>query len=74
MKKTICLLVLLAGCATQSDPVWVKDGASRADFDSDLGYCRAQAFGVPGAMGNLLQVAIVQRSCMEGRGWHLEQR
>lgn len=68
------LILLLAGCATHADPVWMKEGSTRADFDADLGYCRAQAFSVPGAMGNLLQVAMVQRSCMEGRGWHLEQR
>jgi hypothetical protein len=36
-----------------------------------MGQCRAQAFSVTNAMSNLAQVAIVQRSCMEGKGWYL---
>lgn len=70
------VLLLLAGCATQPErqAYWVKDGATERDFNADMGACRAQAFSVPGAMGNLLQVAAVQSSCMEGRGWRVEHR
>lgn len=35
-----------------------------------MGQCRAQAFGTPGAMQNLLQVAIVLNGCMQGKGWY----
>lgn len=70
-----CLFVLLlAGCATPTQTYWEKPGASRADFNTDIGYCQAQAFGVPGAMNNLLQVAAVQSSCMQGRGWYTVER
>lgn len=70
--RYLIVLLLLAGCATQQPrTVWQKSGSTYAEFQSDSGYCRAQAFGVPGAMGNLLQVAIVQRSCMESKGWEL---
>jgi hypothetical protein len=68
------IVLLLAGCATQPQYVWVKPGATEADFNTDVGYCRAQAFGVPGAMGNLLQVAAVQSACMQGKGWNTEER
>lgn len=72
MRFVLMSLVMLAGCATSSSH-WAKEGASDADFRADMGYCRAQAFGVPGAMTNLLQVAMVQRSCMEAKGWTVEQ-
>ena len=39
------------------------------DFYIDRGQCNAQAFSV--ASGNLLQIAMVQHSCLEGKGWVL---
>lgn len=74
--RCLFVLLLLTGCATQPErqSVWVKDGATERDFYADMGQCRAQAFSVPGAMGNLLQVAAVQSACMEGKGWRVEQR
>lgn len=74
MRRTIALLVLLlAGCAT-TETFWEKPGASAQDFNSDSAQCRAQAFSVPGAMNNLMQVAIVQNQCMQGRGWYTVER
>lgn len=73
MKYAIAVAVLLlTGCATRPQMAWFKDGSTQQDFNAELGQCRAQAFGVPGAMNNLLQVAIVQQNCMLGKGW--EQR
>ena len=71
MKLIVLSALLLGACATQPQPVWEKPGSTYADFQADSGYCRAQAFGAANAMGNLLQVAIIQRSCMEGKGWQL---
>lgn len=64
-------LAVISGCAT-TESVWVKNGSSQQNFNMDMGQCRAQAFAVPGAP--LMQVAIVQNSCMEGKGWQLEDR
>lgn len=69
--KYLLVLLLMAGCATKQS-YWEKPGTSEQDFRADMGFCRAQAFGV--ASGNLMQVAIVQRSCMEGKGWELVER
>jgi uncharacterized lipoprotein YmbA len=76
MRYLIVPLLLLAGCATQPERqrYWVKDGASAQDYNAETAQCRAQAFSVPGAMGNLLQVAAVQSACMEGKGWRVEER
>lgn len=70
----MALLAAIAGCAAQTQTYWEKPGSTRADFDADMGQCRAQAFGVPGAMGNLMQVAIVQSQCMQGKGWYTVER
>ena len=75
MRCTIaCLTVLLVGCSQEPETAGYRSGATEAEFNADMGQCRAQAFGVPGAMNNLLQVAMVQRSCMEGKGWYLKPR
>lgn len=68
---SLVLLVLLSGCQT-TESVWVKPGASQQDFYMDAGQCRAQAFSV--ASGNMMQIAIVYNSCMQGRGWYSEER
>lgn len=67
------VVLLLAGCAT-TQTYWEKPGASQSDFQVDMGQCRAQAFGVPGAMNNLMQVAMVQSACMQGKGWYTVER
>jgi hypothetical protein len=76
MRGTAVLLALcLVGCATkQTQTYWEKPGASQQDFQADMGQCRAQAFSVPGAMNNLVQVAIVQNTCMQGKGWYLVEQ
>lgn len=71
--RRLLIVLLLAGCAT-TEKVWVKDGASQQDFHADAGQCKAQAFGVPGAMFNQMQVAIVYASCMQGKGWYTVER
>jgi hypothetical protein len=70
--KRAYLLVLLAGCATEPEMAWYKDGSTQQSFNMDAAACRAQAFSV--ASGNLLQIAIVQDACMESRGWVLAPR
>lgn len=59
---------LLLGCAT-TQWVWTRDGATTEDYYRDEGQCRAQAFAAPNATQNLLQVAIILNSCMQGKGW-----
>jgi hypothetical protein len=65
----LVLVAALCGCASESDQqwVWYKKGATQDDFDTDHGYCTAQAFG----NGNVsvLQAAIVQNACLKGKGW-----
>lgn len=73
MRLAIAVTVLLlSACAAQKQSYWTKPGSSQAEFNQDMGQCRAQAFGV--ASGNLMQIAIVQSSCMEGKGWQLVER
>lgn len=67
--RYVILLALLAGCATKQT-YWEKPGSTQQDFNADIGACRAQAFSVPGAMNNLMQVAIVQSTCMQSKGWY----
>lgn len=61
---------LLVSCATQKEMLWDKPGWNAQQHDADLAQCRAQAFSVPGATQNLMQVAIVQTECMRGKGYH----
>jgi hypothetical protein len=71
-RRLVCLAaVAIAGCAT-TERVWMRAGASQQDFYMDKGQCQAQAFGVPGM--NTFQVAMVFNSCMQGKGWYLEER
>lgn len=66
--SAITLVVLLAGCAAQPQQWrWYKAGADQAQYEMDHGQCTAQAFSV--ASGNLMQIAIVQNSCLRGKGW-----
>lgn len=68
---SFAVVALLAGCAT-TESVWVKPGSTQQSFNMDKGQCNAQAFSVPGAP--LMQIALVQNSCMQGKGWQLEER
>ena len=71
--KAIAILLgaclILSGCASLLQPnwSWYRSGATTADFDMDMGQCRAQAFSIPNAP--LIQIAIVQQNCMIGKGW-----
>lgn len=71
MKKALLAILVLAGCVT-TEKVWIKDGASQQDFYAESGQCKAQAFSAPGMP--MMQVAIVYASCMQGKGWHTEER
>jgi hypothetical protein len=71
--RYLVVLMILSACATKQT-YWEKPGASAQDFNQDMGQCRAQAFSVPGAMNNLMQVAAVQSSCMQGKGWYTVER
>lgn len=64
-----CFVVI--GCAS-TESVWVKDGSTQEDFNVDAGQCKAQAFSAPGMP--MMQVAIIYSSCMQGKGWHREER
>lgn len=58
----------LAGCATQTAGwTWGKPGASEQDYYTDSGQCRAQAFATAGV--TLMQAAVVNHACMQGKGW-----
>ena len=71
MRLVLLALLLLASCATnKNDFVWVKDGSTEAEFQQDTGFCRAQAFSVPGAPP--MQIVMVYDGCMRGKGWHTE--
>jgi hypothetical protein len=72
MYRIICVITIctaMAACASEPEQqwVWYKKGATQDDFDTDHGYCTAQAFG----NGNVsvLQAAIVQNACLKGKGW-----
>jgi hypothetical protein len=71
--RYLVVLMLIAGCAT-TQRYWEKPGASVQEFNADSGQCNAQAFGVPGAMYNQIQVAVVYNQCMQGRGWYVVQK
>ena len=64
------LLLGCSGCATQQ--VWMREGSTQDDFYRDQGQCKAQGFGV--ANVSLLQAAIVFNSCMQGKGWYLQNQ
>jgi hypothetical protein len=72
--------LLLAGCQQQQRATtWYKPGATQQDSYVDQGQCnaQAQAFRIPGQgglvpEGNMLQVADVYNTCMQGKGWVLK--
>lgn len=74
MRAVAFACMLLAGCATTSQPewVWTKPGASQTDYEMEHGQCTAQAFGPAGV--SLMQAAIIQSSCLRGKGWRQTPR
>lgn len=72
MRATLAALIalpLLAACISQPPQrtCWRKVGATAEQFEVDRGICTAQAFS--GGTNNLISAAIVQDSCLRGRGW-----
>jgi len=67
--RSFSLVLLLAACAADPAPQWVKVGATGNDLAIDRGQCQAQAFAVPGATA--MQIGLVFNSCMRGKGWTL---
>lgn len=67
----VLLLVTLYGCAT-TERVWVRSGASQQDFYIDSGQCRSHAFS--GYAHSLTQRAVVFESCLQGKGWYVNER
>lgn len=65
------LAAILGACAT-TERVWVKPGSTDREFNMDAGQCRAQAYSVPNAPP--MRIAIVYASCMQGKGWHMEDQ
>jgi uncharacterized lipoprotein YmbA len=64
--------LVMTGCAGGAgERVWVKTGATQADFDQDMGQCTAQAWSVPNA--GAVQLLVVQQSCMRGKGWQVRR-
>lgn len=73
MRKAALAMVLLFGCADcASQQVWVRAGSTQDDFYRDQGQCKAQGFGIAGV--SLLQAAIVFNTCMQGKGWYLQNQ
>lgn len=73
--KTIALVALLAmtGCSLlQPAWHWSRPGASEADYEADIRFCKSQTDqAIDGAVTN----ASVRRihGCMERRGWRKVQ-
>lgn len=58
-------ILLLTGCASK---VWVKDGATAADFNRDKSACMAET----ARAGEPILAAMFLPDCLKGRGYTLE--
>lgn len=68
MKTAIALAaLLLTGCASK---VWVKDGATAADFERDKSACMFQT----AAAGDPIFAAMFLPDCLRGRGYTLTEQ
>ncbi len=71
MKRTVSIacLLLLSGCALMSKWHWEKAGASDAEYDADIRYCKTQT---DQSIDGTVTDASVRRihGCMQRRGWH----
>jgi hypothetical protein len=72
MMRTLAIgataLGLLAGCATQPEWHWEKQGSSQSMYNQEFAQCRAQAVGSTMGMVNYGTIMILH-DCMEGKGW-----
>jgi hypothetical protein len=60
--------VLLGGCMLFPGWHWAKPGASEADYDIDLKFCKQLIY--PGVDGAVTQASVrAMHACMESRGW-----
>lgn len=80
--RVLFILLALAGCAgPQHQPVWLKDGATQADFDKDKAFCEYEALksvqGYDRSMRSMfgqeldlnMRRSEVARACMRVRGY-----
>jgi hypothetical protein len=68
MKTAIVLTaLLLTGCAGH---VWVKDGATAADFERDMSGCMFQT----AAAGDPIFAALFLPDCLRGRGYTQQKK
>jgi hypothetical protein len=73
--KAIALsaLLIVTGCSLlQPSWRWSKSGASEADYDADIRFCKSQT---DQAIDGTVTIASVRRihGCMERRGWRKVQ-
>lgn len=66
--RYLFVLLALAGCMKEGG--WVKPGASDQDFYADRGGCVAQAYSAPVPQAR----AMILAGCMQGKGWHWEEK
>jgi hypothetical protein len=60
--------LVFAGCMLFSGWHWAKPGASAADYDFDLKFCKQLVY--PGVDGAVTQASVrAMHGCMESRGW-----
>lgn len=74
------IAIALTGCATQSDMIWVKDGATEEQFRRDKITCQqygmqsAQANGLSGNMFVAVWINDEAKKCMENLGYKLQSK
>jgi hypothetical protein len=69
LTSSACAALLFAsGCMLISDWHWAKPGASEAEYDFDLKFCKQLIY--PGVDGAVTQASVrAMHACMESRGW-----
>ncbi len=74
--RAVAIALVLAGCATEPDMVWVGG----MNFDADQGACEAQAASAtanpyrpysPAWNQLMAQQVQIYEACMRSRGWRL---
>ena len=61
-------VALLGGCALFPDWRWEKEGASQAEYDYDIKYCKQLIY--PGVDGYVTKESVRRmEACMISRGW-----
>ncbi len=76
MCASLALPLLLAGCATSPEPVWVKPGATTSEYHRDDSQCRREAGDTDARGGSGIAAGSratlnqdLYFACMRGRGW-----